>query len=113
ISWLVLAAAVGVAAAILPGMRVQGVGGALVTAAIFGALNWLLGWFLFTVLGIATLGVGFILAFVTRWIVDAIILKITDAMTDKLTVDGFGWALAAAAIMSGVGTLAEYALGAL
>ena len=34
-----------------------------------------------------------LLAFITRWIINAIILKITDSLTDKLTVDSFGWAL--------------------
>lgn len=34
-----------------------------------------------------------LLAFITRWIIDAILLKITDAMSDTLTIDGLGWAL--------------------
>jgi putative membrane protein len=29
-------------------------------------------------------------------------------MTDRLTVDGFGWALAAALMMSAIGTLGEW-----
>jgi putative membrane protein len=109
-SWLLLAAAVWLTAAVLPGFRVKGIVGALVAAAIFGAINWAIGWFLFAVLGIATLGIGFLLAFVTRWIVDAIVLKITDAMTDTLTIDGFGWALIAAAMMSAIGSAGEYLL---
>ena len=71
----------------------QGLGGAILTAAIIGVVNWLIGWLLFALIGIATLGLGFLLAFVTRWIVDAIVLKIADAMTERLTIDGFGWAL--------------------
>lgn len=45
---------------------------------------------------------------ITRWIIDAILLKITDAMTDHLTVDGPGWALGGALVMSIVGTLGEW-----
>ncbi len=108
LSWLVLSAAVLVAAAILPGMRVKGFGGALVAAALFGVLNWLLGWLFFVVIGVATLGLGFLFAFLTRWLVDAIVLKMADSLTDRLTIDGFGTALLGAGIVSIVGTLLEY-----
>ncbi len=110
VSWLVLSLAVWVTALILPGFKVRGVGGALVVGAIFGLLNWLLGWLFFVIIGLGTLGLGFLLAFITRWIVDAIILKITDALTDRLEIRSFGWAMAAALVMSLVGTAAEYAL---
>jgi len=53
LSWLVLSIAVWITAGILPGFSVNGFGGALRAAAIFGILNWLLGWFIFVVLGIA------------------------------------------------------------
>ncbi|MEK7706339.1 MAG: phage holin family protein, partial [Myxococcota bacterium] len=84
-SWLILAVAVWLTAQLLPGVKVSGIGGALVVALIFGILNWLVGWLLFVVIGIGTLGVGFILAFATRWLVMAILLKVTDLLTDKLT----------------------------
>ncbi len=110
VSWLVLSLAVWVTALILPGFKVRGVGGALVVGAIFGLLNFALGWLFFVIIGLGTLGLGFLLAFITRWIVDAIILKITDALTDRLEIRSFGWAMAAALVMSLVGTAAEYAL---
>ena len=108
ISWAVLTLAVLVAAWILPGMRVSSIGGSILVAALFGILNFFLGWLFIVVIGLGTLGVGFLLIFVTRWVVNAIILKITDALTDKVTIDGFGNALLAALIMSGVGTLFEF-----
>ena len=108
LSWLVLSAAVLITAAILPGMRVKGFGGALVAAALFGILNWLLGWLFFVLLGVATLGLGFLFAFLTRWLVDAIILKMADALTDRLTIDGFGTAFLGAGLVSLIGTLLEY-----
>ncbi len=110
ITWLILSASVWIAAAVLPGMRVSGLGGALWAGAIFGLLNLLVGWLLFGILGIATLGLGFLLAFLTRFVVDAILLKITDVMTRKLTVTGMGTLLLAALIMSGVGTLGHWAV---
>ncbi|HEY3450188.1 MAG TPA: phage holin family protein [Myxococcales bacterium] len=110
LSWMVLTVAVLVAAAVVPGFKVRGAGGALIAAAIFGVLNWLVGWIIFVALGIATLGLGFLLAFLTRWVVSAIVLKMTSGLTDKLTIRGFGSALVAALVMSGVGTLGEYLL---
>lgn len=109
-AWLVLTAAVWITALVLPGFKVQGLGGAMTVAALFGLLNWAIGWLLFVAIGISTLGIGFLLAFATRWLVNAIVLKVVDGLTDRLTIDGFGWALAAGACMSGVGTAAEYLL---
>jgi len=87
------------------------VGSAIVVAALIGILNFLLGWLLFAVFTIATLGLAWLLAFITRWIVDAIVLKLVDALSDRLKIDGFRWALAGSFVMSVLGTLAEWVLG--
>lgn len=108
LSWLVLAAAVWLTAAVLPGVHVKSFGSAVLVAALIGVLNFLLGWLLFAVFTVATLGIAWLLAFVTRWIINAIILKVADAMTDRLTVDSFGWALAASLMMSAIGTVGEW-----
>lgn len=110
ISWLILSVAVWITAAVLPGIRVKDFVSAILVAALIGILNFLLGWLLFTVFTIATLGIAWLLAFITRWIINAIILKVADAMTDRLTVDGFGWALGGALMMSAIGTLGEWLL---
>lgn len=110
ISWLLLSFVVWVTAAILPGFRVRGFGGAVVVAAIFGALNWVLGWFLFTALGIATLGLGFVLAFLTHLVVNAILLKITDAVSSNLTIRSFGHAFVGAAVIGLVSTMTTMVL---
>jgi putative membrane protein len=106
-SWAVLTAAVLATAAVLPGFRIRGVGSAILVAALFGVLNVLLGWLLFVAIGLGTLGLGFLFAFLTRWLVDAILLRIIDAMTTRLWIAGFGTAFLAAMIMSGLGTLLE------
>lgn len=108
LSWLILSFAVWLTAVVLPGFHVKSVGSAILVAAIFGVLNFLLGWLLFTVFTIATLGIAWLLAFITRWIINAILLKLTDALTDRLTIDGFGWALGGALMMSAIGTLGEW-----
>ena len=110
LSWLVLSISVWLTAAILPGFRVNGFGGAIRAAAIFGVLNWLLGWLIFVALGIATLGLGFLLAFITRFVVMALLLKFTDALSRNFKIDSFKIALLGALLISGIGTLAEYGI---
>lgn len=108
LSWLILSFAVWLTAVVLPGFHVKSFGSAILVAAIFGLLNFFLGWIFFTLFTVLTLGIAWLLAFVTRVIINAIILKITDALTDRLTIDGFGWALGGALMMSAIGTLGEW-----
>jgi putative membrane protein len=108
LSWLILSFAVWVTAVVLPGFHVKSFGSALLVAAIFGILNFLLGWLLFAVFTIATLGIAWLLAFITRWIINAILLLLTDRLTDHLTIDSFGWALGGALMMSVIGTVGEW-----
>jgi putative membrane protein len=108
LSWLILSFAVWVTAVVLPGFHVKSFGSAIVVAALFGVLNFLLGWLFFAVFTIATLGLAWLFAFITRWIINAIILKITDAVTDHLSIDSFRWALGGALMMSAIGTVGEW-----
>jgi putative membrane protein len=108
LSWLVLSFAVWVTDAVLPGFHVKGVKSALLVAAIFGVLNFLLGWLLFAVFTVVTLGLAWLLAFITRWIINAILLVLTDKLTDHLKIDSFGWALLGSLMMSAIGTLGEW-----
>lgn len=108
LSWLILSLAVWVTDAALPGFHVKNFTSAILVAAIFGVLNFLLGWLLFAVLTVATLGLAWLLAFITRWIINAILLMLTDRLTDHLKIDGFGWALGGALMMSALGTLGEW-----
>jgi putative membrane protein len=108
LSWLILSFAVWVTAVVLPGFHVKSTASALLVAAIFGVLNFLLGWLLFALFTVATLGIAWLLAFITRWIINAILLVLTDKLTDHLTIDSFGWALVGALMMSVIGTLGEW-----
>jgi putative membrane protein len=106
ISWLVLTFAVFVTAEALPGFHVKDFKSALFVAAIYGVLNAFLGSIIFGVLTIATLGLAYLLSFITVWFVNAIMLTLTDKLTDKLTIDSFGWALGGAfmiSLMSNIG----------
>lgn len=112
ISWLILSGAFYLTAQILPGFELRGGGrGALLVAAIFGVINWLIGWLLFVVIGIASLGLGFLLAFLTRWLVNAILLKIVDAVSDTLNIKSFGTALVGALLISLIGTVGQWLVG--
>lgn len=108
ISWLILSLAVWITAVVLPGFHLKNAKSALLVALIFGLLNFLLGWLFFAVFTVATLGLAWVFAFLTRVLINAIFLKITDAITDHLKIDGFGWALAGALMMSAIGTLAQW-----
>ncbi len=110
VSWLVLSLVVLLTAVLLPGFRVRGLLGSIIVAALFGVLNVAIGWLLFVAIGIGTLGLGFLLAFLTRWVVNAILLKLVDAITDQLEIDGFGWAMIGALCISVLGAVADYAL---
>lgn len=112
ISWLVLGAAFWLTAELLPGFQLTGGWrGAAVVSAIFGIINWLIGWLLFVVLGIVSLGLGFLLAFITRWIVNALLLRITDAVSDRLSIKDFKTALIGALLISLFGTIGQWLVG--
>ena len=108
LEWLILSLAVWLTSMVLPGFHVKNFVSAIWVAALFGIINFLVGWLFFAVFTIFTLGIAYLLAFITRWIIDAIVLKIVDKMSDSLEIDGFRWALGAALMMSLLGTFGEW-----
>lgn len=110
LSWLILSFAVWLTAAILPGFHIKNYKSALIVSIIFGLLNFVLGWLLFAIFTVLTLGIAWILAFITRWIINAILLKLTDKLTNHLTIDSFGWALVGALMISAIGTVGQWLL---
>lgn len=112
-SWLILSVSMYLTAVLLPGFHLKSFGKTFVVAAIYGVLNLALGWLLWTVFAIGTLGIAVLLAFVTRVVVNAILLSITDALSDTLKIDSFGWALGGAAVMSVLMTVGERTLGSI
>ena len=105
VQWLILSFALWLSSVIIPGVHVRGFGGA-----ILALLHFFLGWLIFGAIGVATLGIGFLLAFLTRFAVDVILLKITDKLTTKLDIVGIMPAVLAALLMAAVGTLGDWAL---
>ena len=110
LQWLVLSLAVWLTARLVPGFNVKGLWDAILVAAVFGIVNFLLGTFLYYVLGFATLGLGFLFSIITHWIVNALLLQITNALTNRLEVRSFGTALIAALVMSLLGKAGLYVM---
>ncbi len=108
VSWALTAAALGVAAAILPGVDVTNAGGALLVAVVVGALNAVVPP-LFAALRLPlTLVFGFLLALV----LSAVILQVADNVLESFTVDSFWWALLAALVMAAVGVVLQVVFSA-
>lgn len=94
ISWVSAAVAVFVTASFLSGFHVRnGFKGALLVAAVLGLLNALFGQLLFHVIGLGTLGLGYLMRPITRWLVMTVMLVVTDKVSKTLKIDGFGIAV--------------------
>src|SRR6185436_501518 len=108
ISWAVTAAALCVAAIILPGVDIAGYGGALAVAAVVAALNALLP----PVLAALRLPFMLALGFVLVLILNALVLKLaSDLLDNTFVVDNFGWALLAALLVAAVSVMLEVLFG--
>jgi putative membrane protein len=100
VSWLVIAAAVVVAAWIVPGVDVEGgFWSILLVAAILGLVNVILG----TILRILTFPILILTLGLFSIVINMIILWVTTLLTDRLEIDGF-WAYFFAALVIAVVT---------
>jgi uncharacterized membrane protein YvlD (DUF360 family) len=109
IAWVVTAIALWIAAAILPGVHIDDPLGALVVAAVVGALNAVLPPLLAALRLPFMVAVGFLLVLV----LDAFVLKLaSDLLEHTFKVDSFWWALLAALIVAAVSVVLEVLFGA-
>jgi putative membrane protein len=111
LSWVILSVAVWATASVLPGFHVKDFKGAVIVSAIFGLLNFFLGWLLFLMFTVVTLGIAWLLAFITRWLINALLLMLTDRLSEHLKIDSFGWALGGAFVISAVATVLGWVVG--
>ena len=108
VAWIVAAAAVWVAAAVLPGFRLDEFGSAFVVAAAIALLNALLPPLVAALRLPFTLALGFLLVLA----VDALALMIADDLLPRFgEVDSFGSALLAALVMAAVSIVLQVILG--
>jgi uncharacterized membrane protein YvlD (DUF360 family) len=103
VSWALTALAVGVAAAILPGVDISDTGGALAVALVIAALNAVIPPLCAAIRLPLTLVFGFLLALV----LSALILQLADDVLESFKVDSFWWALLAALMIAAVGVALE------
>jgi uncharacterized membrane protein YvlD (DUF360 family) len=107
-AWLVAAAALLVAAWAVPGVHINGFGGAVVVAAVIAVLNALLPPIL-TALPIPFMA---LLGFVVLLLLDAAMLELTaHIVPSAITVDSFGWAILAALIAAAATVILDVVLG--
>jgi uncharacterized membrane protein YvlD (DUF360 family) len=108
INWIVSAAAVGVAAAIVPHVTVHGVGEAFIAAAVIAILNAVLS----PVIAALRLPFTLALSFVLVLVLDAVVLLLASKIDpNSIQVDSFGWALAAALVIAAASIILQALLG--
>jgi putative membrane protein len=102
LGWAVLAAAFAVTSWLLNGMEVSGgVWGYIWVSAIFGLVNAIIG----TFLRIVTLPFRLVTLGLISLLLNAVLLSITDALTDHLSIDEFWWTAIWAALLLAVVTV--------
>ena len=96
-TFLVLTVVAFLAPQILPGVKVKGIGTAALIALVFGLLNLLIGWLLKAVVGFLSLPLIVVtfglFAIVVTTAVNALLLKLTDALIEAFELDGWWPAL--------------------
>lgn len=110
LSWLTASLGLFIAAKVLDGVRLTSFVDAIWAGALLGILQALLGTLIFVLLGIGTLGLGFLLWFITRWVASAIVILITAALSSRLEVRGFLPALITAFIVAVTGSVVRFIL---
>ena len=108
VSWLVSAASLLVAAAIVPGVSIEGFWGALTAALLIAILNAILP----PIVAALRLPFMALLGFVLVLVVDALMLQLAaEIRPEALTVDDFGWALLAALVAAAASVVLAVVFG--
>lgn len=109
IRWGIVAASFAVTAWLLDGVHVDGgFLGYVWVSLLFGIVNIVVG----TILRIITLPLAILTLGLILIVVNAVVLELTDALTDDLTIDDFFWsAILAAIVMSITTVVLELVLG--
>lgn len=92
---------------VMPQVDVKSFGTAILVAIVLGLLNATLGWVL---RGVGNLVTFFILSFVVRLVVTALLLKLVDKLFSGLTIQGFWPALVIALAVAVAGAVLDQVL---
>lgn len=108
ISWAVLAGSVLLTSIILkPGIRIKGWPTAFVVAAVFGILHTLL----FKLMIFLSLPLVIITFGLFTFVLNAILLWITDQAIEEFEIKSFGWTIAASLLITLFSRVGSYILG--
>ncbi|HEU0303719.1 MAG TPA: phage holin family protein [Gaiellaceae bacterium] len=108
VSWLVSAAALLIAATIVPGVAVEGFWGAVIASLLIAILNAILP----PIVAALRLPLMALLGFVIVLLLDAAMLMLaSEIRPEALSVDSFGWALLAALVAAAVSVMLEVVFG--
>jgi uncharacterized membrane protein YvlD (DUF360 family) len=88
-SWAGATLGLWIAANVLRGVRLSSFADAIWAGALLGVLQWALSTPIFVMLGIGTLGLGFLFWFLTRWVAAALVVLIASGLSSRLEVRGF------------------------
>ncbi len=90
---------------ILPAVHIKKPSTAILVAIVYSLLNFLLGWlFLFLTFPLVLLTLGLF-----KFVINAFFLWLTDKLIDDFKIDGFGWTLVTAFLIS-IGSSAIHAI---
>ena len=108
--WLVLAIAIGLTAALFPGIEINGgLGSLLVISAVFAVVNAVLG----PIAKLLALPLIFLTLGLFALVINALLFLLTDWLVDDLEVDGFLPALGGAVVVSLIVLLLEFLIAPL
>ena len=110
IGWVTATLGLWLAANVVRGVRLRSFNDAAWAGALLSVLHWALSKPLFMLLGIGTLGIGFLLSFLTRWIVAAVVVLLASKLSNRLHVDSFVSALITAFVVAATGTVVRWLL---
>jgi uncharacterized membrane protein YvlD (DUF360 family) len=108
VSWVLSALALGMTAAILPGVDVADAGGAFLVALVIAALNAVLP----PVFAALRLPLTLVFGFLISLVLSALILLWASDVLTSFTVDSFWWALLATLVMAAIGVVLEVVFSA-
>lgn len=110
LAWLSASLGLWISSKLMSRVRLASFQDAIWAGALLGVLQWLLTIPIAGVLVLGTLGIGLILWFITRWVVIAIVIKITAALSSRLEVDGFLPAVVTGFIIAITGSVLRWLL---
>ncbi len=100
-SWAALAAGIFLTSMFLDRMKVEGgVVSFVVVSGLYGLLLGVTGWAIHLALGVMSFGLTWVFGFLGHVLVGAVVLKLTDLLSDRLEIKGFGTPVVASLILT-------------